>query len=127
LNVIVTLKAFGMTLAQIRTLLETKPPPLARVLQLQLQAGNARRDAADKAVGLVKAALATIASGKRLSLDNLCNLTRSMEMENQHARVQIVRELINETITPEEERAVMTWIAARSTDGMRLSRKSGCT
>jgi hypothetical protein len=50
-----------------------------------------------------------------------------MEMENQHARVQIVRELINETITPEEERAVMTWIAARSTDGMRLSRKSGCT
>jgi DNA-binding transcriptional MerR regulator len=32
LNVIVTLKAFGMNLAQIRTLLETKAPPLARVL-----------------------------------------------------------------------------------------------
>jgi DNA-binding transcriptional MerR regulator len=119
LNVIVTLKAFGMTLAQIRTLLETKPPPLARVLQLQLQACSARRDAADKAFGLVKTALATIESGKRLSLDSLCNLTRSMEMENQHARVQIFRELINETVTPEEERAVMTWIAARSPDEMK--------
>src|SRR6202789_3624745 len=54
LNVIVTLKAFGMTLAQIRTLLATNPPPLARVLQLQLQVCSARREAADKAVGLVK-------------------------------------------------------------------------
>jgi DNA-binding transcriptional MerR regulator len=119
LNVIVTLKAFGMTLAQIRTLIETKPPPLARVLQLQLQACSARRDAADKAVGLVKTALATIKSGKRLSLDNLCNLTRSMEMENQHATLQVVRELINEAITPEEERAVMTWLAARPLDEMK--------
>lgn len=45
-------------------------------------------------------------------------------MENQHARVQIVRELINETITPQEERAVMTWIAARSTDGMKSIHES---
>src|ERR1700733_9690598 len=78
LNVIVTLKAFGMTLAQIGALLETKSPPLARVLQLQLQACSARREAADKAAGLVKTALAAIKSGKRLSLDNLCNLTRSI-------------------------------------------------
>jgi DNA-binding transcriptional MerR regulator len=119
LNVIVTLKAFGMTLAQIGTLLATRPPPLARVLQLQLQVCSARREAADKAVGLVKAALATLESGKRLSLDNLCNLTRSMEMENQHALFQVVREQINETITPEEERAVMTWMAARPADEMK--------
>jgi len=38
LNVIVTLKTFGMTLAQIRTLLVTKTPPIARILQMQLRA-----------------------------------------------------------------------------------------
>jgi len=40
------LKAFGMTLAQIRTLLATKTPPIARVLQMQLRACNARKNAA---------------------------------------------------------------------------------
>src|SRR5882757_4345838 len=48
LNVIVTLKALGMTLAQIRTLLKTKSPPLARVLQIQLRACSARKDAVEK-------------------------------------------------------------------------------
>jgi DNA-binding transcriptional MerR regulator len=123
LNVIVTLKAFGMTLAQIGALLETKPPPLARVLQLQLQACSARREAADKAVGLVKTALATIKSGRRLSLDNLCNLTRSMEMEDPFARFQSVREAINESLTPDEERAFMTWMAAHSQDEMKAIRE----
>ena len=123
LNVIVTLKTFGMTLAQISTLLATNPPPLARVLQLQLQACNARRDAATKAVGLVKTALATIESGKGLSLDALCNLTRSIEMENSHALFQTVREAMNENLTPEEERAVMTWLAARSQDEMKTMRE----
>jgi DNA-binding transcriptional MerR regulator len=99
LNVIVTLKAFGMTLAQIRTLLATKTPPIARVLQMQLRACNARKDAADRALGLVQTALATIESGRPLSLEELCNLTRSMEMSNQHT---IARELINEQITPDE-------------------------
>jgi DNA-binding transcriptional MerR regulator len=127
LNVIVTLKAFGMTLAQIRTLLMAKPPPLAGVLQLQLQVSSARRDAADKAVGLVKSALSTIKSGGRLTLDDLCNLTRSMEMENPqspHALFPIVRELINENLTPEEERAVMTWVASRPPDDLKAMHDS---
>ena len=119
LNLIVTLKAFGMTLAQIKTLLATKPPPLVRVLQLQLQVCSARRDAADKAVALVKTALATIESGGRLSLDNLCNLTRTIEMENPQALFPIVRQLINENLTPEEERVVMTWVAARPQDELK--------
>jgi MerR family transcriptional regulator, thiopeptide resistance regulator len=123
LNVIVTLKAFGMTLAQIGALLARKPPPLTRVLQLQLQACSARREAADKAVGLVRTALATIKSGKRLSLDNLCDLTRSMEMEDPFARFQSVREAFNESLTPDEERAVMTWMAAHSQDEMKAIRE----
>ncbi len=124
LNVIATLKAFGMTLEQIRTQLATNPPPLARVLQLQLRTCNARRDAADKAVGLIKTALATIKSGKQLSPENLCDLTRSMEMENQFAIYQIFRELVNETITPDEERAVMTWIASLPTAELKLRSES---
>jgi DNA-binding transcriptional MerR regulator len=124
LNVIVTLKAFGMTLEQIRRQLATNPPPLARVLQMQLQNCSARRDAADKAVGLIKTALATIESGKQLSVENLCNLTRSMEMEDRFSRNQIYRELANETITPDEERAIMTWIASRPPNDMKAMSES---
>ena len=120
LNVIVTLKAFGMTLAQIRTLFKTKPPPLARVLHIQLQACSARKGAAEKALALVRAALATLGSGKPLSLEELCNLTRSMEMGTEMDRSNsfaIVRRLISEKMTPEEERAymnwMMSWMAAR--------------
>ena len=110
LNIIVTLKTFGMTLAQIRPLLKTKPPPLAQVLQMQLRVCRARRDEAQESLARVQTALVTIESGKTLTLEELCDLTRSMEMGNHR---EIVRELINEQITPEEERAYMTWAAAR--------------
>jgi DNA-binding transcriptional MerR regulator len=116
LNVIVTLKTFGMTLAQIRSLLKKTPPPLARVLEMQLRACRARRDGAQKALELVQAALATIESGQPLALEELCNLTRSMEMGNQHA---ITRDLINQQIAPDEERAYMTWVAARPPDEIK--------
>ncbi|HEX3674012.1 MAG TPA: MerR family transcriptional regulator [Rhizomicrobium sp.] len=124
LNVIVTLKAFGMTLEQIRKQLATKPPPLARVLQLQLENCVARRDTADRAVVLIKTALATIQSGKQLSVENLCDLTRSMEMEDRFSRNQIYRELVNETLTPDEERAIMTWIASRPPNEMKAMSES---
>ena len=122
LNVIVTLKAFGMTLAQIRGLVATQAPPIAAVLQMQLRACNARKYAADKALALVQTALATLESGGHLSLEELCNLTRSMEMSNQHA---IARELINEQITPAEERAYMTWMAARPAEEVKAMQEYG--
>jgi MerR family transcriptional regulator, thiopeptide resistance regulator len=122
LNMIVTLKAFGMTLAQIRALLAAKTPPIARVLQMQLRACNARKDAADNALGLVRTALAAIESGRPLSLEDLCNLTRSMEMGNQHA---IARQLINEQITPDEERAYVTWMAARPAEELKAMQEYG--
>jgi DNA-binding transcriptional MerR regulator len=122
LNIIVTLKTFGMTLAQIRSLLKTSPPPLEGVLEMQIRACRARRDAAEKALGLVQAALATIESGRPLTLEELCNLTRSMEMGNHHA---IARKLINEQITPQEERAYMTWMAARSPDEIKAMQECG--
>jgi MerR family transcriptional regulator, thiopeptide resistance regulator len=122
LNVIVTLKAFGMTLAQIRSLLNRRRPPLARVLEMQLRACRARRDGAEKALALVQAALATIESGRPLALEELCNLTRSMEMGNHHA---ITRDLINEQIAPDEERAYMTWMAARPPDEIKAMQEYG--
>lgn len=122
LSVIVTLKAFGMTLAQIRTLLKTKAPPIARILQMQLRVCRARRDEADKALQLVQAALASIESGRPLTLDELCKLTRSMEMSSQQA---IARELINETITPDEERAYTTWMAARRPEEVKAMQEYG--
>jgi DNA-binding transcriptional MerR regulator len=125
LNVIVTLKAFGMTLAQIRSLLKTKSPPLARVLQIQLRACIARRDAVEKALGLVRAALATIGSGQPLSLDELCNLTRSMEMGIQMntAKFAAVRGLINEKLTPEEERSYRNWAASRPAEELTAAQE----
>ena len=122
LNVIVTLRAFGMTLAQIRSLLKTNAPPLARVLEMQLRACRAKRDEADKALQSVQAALATIESGQPLALEELCNLTRSMEMGNHHS---IARELINEEISPDEERAYMTWTAARPPDEIKAIQEYG--
>jgi DNA-binding transcriptional MerR regulator len=122
LNVIVTLKTFGMTLAQISSLLKKRPPPLARVLEMQLRACRARRDEADNALQLVQAALASIESGRPLTLEELCNLTRSMEMDNHQA---IARELINEQITPQEERAYMTWAAARPADEIKAMQEYG--
>jgi DNA-binding transcriptional MerR regulator len=113
LNVIVTLKAFGMSLEQIGTLVAKRPPPLARVLQMQLEACRARRDALEKSLELIRAALHTIGSGKSLSLEELCNLTRSMEMENRSDLFASVREQMNEKLSPDEERAFMNWFAAR--------------
>lgn len=122
LNVIVTLKAFGLTLMQIRGVLAATPPPLARVLQLQLEAWRTRRAAAERGLGLVQTALARIESGHRLSVEELCNLARSMDMNNQPA---ITRELINDAITPDEERAYMTWWAGRPPDEAIAMREYG--
>jgi MerR family transcriptional regulator, thiopeptide resistance regulator len=126
LNVIVTLKAFGMTLTQIRALLETKRPPLARVLQMQLRVCSARRDAVERALALVRAALATIGSGKTLSLEALCNLTGSMEMGTEMDTGHLfatVRGLINEKLTPEEERAHMNWLSSRPSEELTAAQE----
>jgi DNA-binding transcriptional MerR regulator len=128
LNVIMTLKTFGMTLTQIRALLETKPPPLARVLQIQLQAWSAKRDAVERTLALVRGALARIGSGKPLSLDELCHLTRSMDAGTEQDTAHLfatVRGLINEKITPEEERAHMNWLSSRPLGELTAAHPSG--
>jgi DNA-binding transcriptional MerR regulator len=112
LNAIVTLKAFGLTLNQIRSYLTASPPELARVFELQLQVWASRKAAAEKGLKLVQAALSRIEARNRLSIEELCDLARSMDMSNQQET--ITRSMINEAITPDEERAYLTWWAARS-------------
>jgi len=110
LNAIVALKSLGLSLGQIREALTGSSPALRRVLQMQLDVWQKRRAAADDGIALVRAAIANLDLHQELSIDDLCKLARRMEMSTLQ---QTTREVINETISPDEERAWMTWWANR--------------
>jgi DNA-binding transcriptional MerR regulator len=113
LNYVIALKTLGLTLRQILGVLSAAAPPsLAEVLQLQLKLLLARQTAAERAIKVVRTALARLAANHALSLDELCELARSTEM-NHSLRLSTFRELVNEVITPEEEREYVTWWAKR--------------
>lgn len=110
LNSVVALKDFGLTLAQIRKAFGATPPALAQILDMQLKVWSARQVAAEHAIAALHAALGRLQSATPLSIDELCELLRNADMSNLQA---ITRELINEHITPEQERAWMTYWAYR--------------
>jgi DNA-binding transcriptional MerR regulator len=110
LNTIVALKGFGLSLAQIRKAFSASPPDLAQVLDMQLQSWTARKFAADRAINLIRSAAARLRSRINLSIDELCELMRSTEVNNLQS---ITRELINQHITPEQEREWITYWANR--------------
>jgi hypothetical protein len=60
-------------------------------------------------------ALERLAANHLLSIDELCELARSADM-NQALRSKAFRELVNETITAEQEREYMTYWATRPTE-----------
>src|SRR3954447_6897009 len=82
LNAIATLKSVGLTLAQIRDAFETSSPRLPRILRMQLDEWRARRVAAEKAIGVVESALMRVSARETLSIEELCQLIRSIEMSN---------------------------------------------
>jgi DNA-binding transcriptional MerR regulator len=110
LNSIVALKDFGLTLAQIRKTFGASPPALAQILDMQLKTWSARQLAARHAISAIHAALGRLRADTPLSLDELCELLRNSDMSNLQT---ITRELINQHITPEQERAWMTYWAER--------------
>jgi len=110
LNTVVALKDFGLTLAQIRKAFGASPPALAQILDMQLKAWSARQLAAQHAIGAIHAALGRLQSDTPLTVDELCELLRNADMSNLQA---ITRELINENITPEQERTWMTYWSQR--------------
>jgi MerR family transcriptional regulator, thiopeptide resistance regulator len=113
LNAIVALKSLGLSLAHIAEVLSSSPPALRRVLHVQREVLQKRRTSADQGLKLVRAALASLDVRENLSIEDLCQLARSMDMGNTQ---QLTREVINESIGAEEERAWMTWWAKRPED-----------
>ncbi|HUQ10797.1 MAG TPA: MerR family transcriptional regulator [Steroidobacteraceae bacterium] len=110
LNTIVALKGFGLSLREVRKAFGSSPPALVQVLDLQLRNWSARRMAADRTIALIQSATARLKSRANLSINELCELMRSTEVSNMQA---IVRELINQHITPEQEREWLTYWAKR--------------
>ena len=110
LNIIVALKGFGLTLAQIRKAFGASPPALAAVLDMQMKTWAAKRLAADRAIAQLQSASARLRTRTNLSVEELCELMRSTEMSNMQA---VMRELINQHITPEQEREWLTYWAQR--------------
>jgi DNA-binding transcriptional MerR regulator len=110
LNTIVALKGFGLSLREIRKAFGSSPPALLQVLDLQARNWAARKLAAEHTLSLLHAAIARLRSRASLSIDELCELMRNTEVNNMQA---IVRELINQHITPEQEREWLTWWAKR--------------
>ncbi len=110
LNSVVALKDCGLSLAQIRKAFGASPPALAQILDMQLKTWSARQLAAEHAIGAIQSALGRLHHDTPLSIDELCELLRNSDMSNLHA---LTRELINENITPEQERAWMTYWAHR--------------
>ncbi len=124
LNAIATLKSVGLTLAQIREAFETSSPRLPRILQMQLDEWRARRVAAEKAIDIVQAALMRVSARETLSIEELCQLIRSIEMPDIR---QVTRALLNEALTPEEERQWSTYYANLSPEEMALNREHADT
>ncbi|HET7609263.1 MAG TPA: MerR family transcriptional regulator [Gammaproteobacteria bacterium] len=84
LNTIGLLKTAGLTLAQIRqvTMLSARGPSLRQVLEMQIDAWEQRKAEAVHGHAVTEAALRSLNVNDSLSVDELCNLVRSMEMSD---------------------------------------------
>lgn len=84
LNTIGLLKTAGLTLAQIRqvTMLSERGPPLKQVLEMQVDAWRQRKADAEHGQAVAVAALRSLDTNDSLSVDELCDLVRSMEMSD---------------------------------------------
>jgi DNA-binding transcriptional MerR regulator len=123
LNTIVILKALGLTLSQIRAVLTENPPSLLRILDIHAQSWQAKRDMAQRALTLVEAARKRLRAQQALTLEELCELVKRLEANrsgDMKDAAIVTRELINEMITPEEERAWITWWAQHPEDKAQL-------
>ena len=84
LNTIALLKTAGLTLSQIRqvTTLSERGPSLKHVLEMQVDAWRQRKTEAEHGQAVTEAALRSLDVNDSLSIDELCDLVRSMEMSD---------------------------------------------
>jgi DNA-binding transcriptional MerR regulator len=82
LNTIALLKTAGLSLAQIGdvTCSSAGEPTLQQILAIQLDAWKRRRAGAERGQAIAEAALNRLRANQSLSVDELCNLIRSLEM-----------------------------------------------
>jgi len=82
LNTIALLKTAGLSLAQIGevTCSSAGKPSLQQILAIQLDTWERRRADAEHGTAIAKAALDRLRAKQSLSIDELCNLIRSLEM-----------------------------------------------
>jgi DNA-binding transcriptional MerR regulator len=87
LNTIALLKTAGLSLEQIREVTRSSAsgPPLQQILALQLDTWKRKRADADRGQAIAEAALARQRAGQSLSVDELCNLIRNLEMTQSQA------------------------------------------
>jgi DNA-binding transcriptional MerR regulator len=104
LNMITALKVLGMSLAQIRDIVQSREPSLERMLEVQVQAWKAKQVDAERGVMLAQTALARVRSQQSLSIHALCQLIQGFEsMSDQMSVLQYV---VDETLTSEEQKAL---------------------
>ena len=100
LNEIGLLKVLGLTLNQIRDLTRRpSSPTLRQLLELQLGAWKSRRAAAERGLAVAETALQQLQAGRSLSVEELCNLIRSLEMTTSIADAPI--SAADEPVTPD--------------------------
>jgi DNA-binding transcriptional MerR regulator len=82
LNTIALLKTAGLSLAQIGevTCSSAGEPTLQQILAIQLDTWKRRRAEAERGEAIAEAALNRLRTSQSLSVDELCNLIRSLEM-----------------------------------------------
>lgn len=80
LNEISLLKVLGLTLTQIRDLTRPTSPDLGQLLELQWTTWKDRRAEADRGLAAIEAALQRLRTGGSLSIEQLCSLIRSFEV-----------------------------------------------
>ena len=106
LNTITVLKAAGLTLAQIRDVIRAKQPSLRNALEMQIEAWKARRLEAEKGYALAQAALTRLQTNDALSIDDLCNLIRNLEMSKLHP---VIQKVIDQELSPEQQQQWHSW------------------
>lgn len=80
LNNIALLKAAGLTLAQIRTMLDSAEPVLAEVMRRQIDLWKQRKAEAETGLNVAETLLNRLQSRRSLSLDDLCQLMRNFQL-----------------------------------------------
>lgn len=119
LNAIVSLKALGLSLVQIRGLLTEKSPSLPQVLQMQCESLRRKVAESEYALSMATVAARRLQTRQKLSLRELCELVRSLDAARRsitQSTVFFVRGLMKERLTPEEQHAWDTWWATHPKD-----------